>query len=416
MDTGIGMTEEQCSKIFEEFVQADSSVTRRFGGTGLGLAISRKLAHALGGEISVVSELGKGTSFSVTVDTGCVDGVPMIDSEQAECELAKERDNRQTGPAVRFRPARVLVTDDTPANRQLVGLVLRKSGLTVEEAENGQEAVKRATTENFDLILMDMQMPVMDGFTATRTLRERRVSTPIYALTANVMQSDREKCAAAGCTGFMTKPIDIDELLSTLADVLETCDSTDDEPEPSVVDVSARVEKESQLAPISTAPPSDGSSSDSALAPALDAAPAPASVADAERSIDQVLQMVDQVLGHTTDGQPEYRTIDPPIHSTLPLEIPEFMEIVTRFVRELPQTLQDMRQAWAERDFETLRTLAHRLKGTGGTVGFSQFTDPAGALQELAAAETEAGVEPLLRQLDEIGARVQAPHDPVLSS
>ena len=188
-DTGIGMTEEQCGKIFQEFVQADSSVTRRFGGTGLGLAISKKLTEALGGEDSVKSVPGEGSTFSFSVDTGDVSNAPLVDTQQASRNLVSGmQQQKHVGLAFRFKPARVLVTDDTAANRQLVSLVLRKSGITVEEAENGLQALEKSQGGSFDLLLMDMQMPVMDGFTATRKLREQGIEIPIIALTANVMQ------------------------------------------------------------------------------------------------------------------------------------------------------------------------------------------------------------------------------------
>lgn len=378
-DTGIGMTESQCSKIFEEFVQADSSVTRRFGGTGLGLAISKKLTEAFGGEIVVTSVPGEGSTFSFTVDTGEIQNVELVDDEQAMLTIQSRQAIQTTEKFVRFQPSRVLVTDDTPANRQLVGLVLRNAGLVVEEAENGLEALEKATAENFDLLLMDMQMPVMDGFTATKQLRDLGVQVPIYALTANVMQSDRERCEAAGCTGFLTKPIDIDKLLATLAEILPL----DDNP------ILEADEESSSIAKI---------------------APEPVTRANPmSAEIDDIMALVSQALGETDSVSPS--TIDPstlsPIRSTLPVEISEFREIVAQFIGGLPTLLSEMRVAWEARNFSELRELAHKLKGTGGTVGFSEFTEPAERLQQLADQAIDTGVEETLQQLEGLSQRVE---------
>ncbi|MEO2017702.1 MAG: ATP-binding protein [Fuerstiella sp.] len=173
IDTGIGMAPEQCGKVFEEFVQADSSVTRRFGGTGPGLAISRQLSNALGGDIRADSLLGEGSTFTFTIDPGDVSQIMRIDQQQTVESLRDSRQPINQGVSVYFKPARILVTDDTEANRQLVSVVLQNSGLIVDQAENGQVALDRVAEQDYDLLLMDMQMPVMDGLTATRKLREQ---------------------------------------------------------------------------------------------------------------------------------------------------------------------------------------------------------------------------------------------------
>lgn len=434
IDTGIGMTTDQCAKVFEEFMQADSSVTRRFGGTGLGLAISKRLTEALGGAIEVQSVPDEGTTFSFSVATGDLTDVKLVDDQAARASLAQGIQQTAVGQLTRFKPAKVLVTDDTPANRQLVGLVLRKAGLAVSEAENGEQAVKMAIAERFDLILMDMQMPVMDGFTATTQLRHLQITTPVYALTANVMQSDREKCEAAGCDGFLPKPIDIDQLLQQIASVLEI-----DEAPAAIAEAAPSVE------PIPEQPPS---ASSQATGPDM----SDERLADPVQSLDDVMKLVDRALERTesvdsqpasdedqeaavsstpaADGgvedRPEFETPKPlsaehsmaaaasedelePLYSVLPIEIPEFYEIVRQFVDGLPAMLEQMRTAWEIRDFDTLRGLAHKLKGTGGTVGFSDFTAPSQKLQVTAGEQLEAGVEELLVQLETLGRRVQLP-------
>ena len=220
IDSGIGISPEGLGKIFNPFVQADSTVTRRFGGTGLGLAIDRRFATALGGELTVVSELGKGSTFTVTLDTGPLDGIPLLDAPQAK-ERAARSGGRSAKELPKLPPARVLIVDDGEANRQLITVILTRAGLHVESAENGEVAVRMAASRHFDLILMDMQMPVMDGYTATTKLRQQGLSIPIVALTASVMKGTENKCGNVGCSAYVAKPVDFDELMCCLAELLK---------------------------------------------------------------------------------------------------------------------------------------------------------------------------------------------------
>ncbi len=220
IDSGIGIPPEALDKIFNPFVQADSTVTRRFGGTGLGLTISRRFAAALGGKLTVVSELGRGSTFTVTLDTGSLNGIRLLDAQPVQTSAARIGSHRAL-ELPKLPPARVLVADDGEANRQLIGVILTRAGLQVEHAENGEVAVRMAAAQSFDLILMDMQMPVMDGYAATTRLRQMGLSIPIVALTANAMKGDEEKCRAAGCSAFVAKPVDIDELMRCLTEQLK---------------------------------------------------------------------------------------------------------------------------------------------------------------------------------------------------
>ncbi|MHC5024915.1 MAG: CHASE domain-containing protein, partial [Planctomycetota bacterium] len=198
LDTGIGLTDEQQSRLFQSFSQADSSTTRRFGGSGLGLTISRRLAQILGGDITVESMSGGGSRFVVSVCTGSLDGVEMLDSEEEAVNTLETGDATDpSAPAPAAAAAadaplagRVLLAEDGPDNQRLIGVFLRRAGLDVDIATNGQEAVEQAVAAlernaPYDLILMDMQMPVMDGYTATRTLRSSGYTLPIVALTAH---------------------------------------------------------------------------------------------------------------------------------------------------------------------------------------------------------------------------------------
>ncbi len=217
-DTGIGMTREQLERIFQPFTQADETTTRRFGGTGLGLAISQRLAQALGGAIGVESTPGQGTTFTVWVATGPLDQTRMIE-HSGPVTVRSDADRR---PAPTNTPtrvdARVLLAEDGPDNQRLIHFVLKKAGCDVEVVSNGREARDRALTawragKPFDVILMDMQMPVMDGYTATSLLRRAGYPGAIIALTAHAMSTDRDRCIQAGCDDYASKPINRARLL-----------------------------------------------------------------------------------------------------------------------------------------------------------------------------------------------------------
>ncbi len=218
IDTGPGMTEPQMDKVFQPFAQADASVTRAFGGTGLGLVISSQLAEQLGGEIKATSEFGKGSVFTVSIATGRVPESAML--------LASPPTSRQTAlPVTSDVPqlgGKILIAEDGEDNRKLLSLLLRKTGADFRMVENGALAVQAATESHFDLILMDIQMPVMDGYTAMQKLREHGVKTPILALTANALKSDIEHAYAAGCTDFLGKPFTRSSLYAKLSSLLTT--------------------------------------------------------------------------------------------------------------------------------------------------------------------------------------------------
>ncbi len=221
VDSGIGMTEEQIVGLFRPFHQADTSTTRKFGGTGLGLAISKRLAEKLGGDIVVKSTLGEGSTFTVTVETGPLDGVKLADNP-TDAPVGTDPDKKPTAPKTKLG-GRVLLAEDGPDNQRLISSLLKKAGTEVAMAENGQIAHDLALAARdegapFDVILMDMQMPVMDGYDATSKLRETGYSGPIIALTAHAMNTDRDKCLAAGCDDYMAKPIDHEKLISLIAE------------------------------------------------------------------------------------------------------------------------------------------------------------------------------------------------------
>jgi PAS domain S-box-containing protein len=343
IDSGIGMTPESLQKIFNPFTQADSSITRRFGGTGLGLSISRQCANALGGDLSVVSEYGKGSTFTLTVDAGPIEAIKMFDpARQAGAQASVASSGAQ---ALRLKPCHILVVEDGTSNQKLISIVLNRAGATLELASNGQIGLEMALGGQFDVILMDMQMPVMDGFTAARRLREAGCKLPIIALTANAMKGEEEKCRAAGCSGYLPKPIDVDQLLRTLADLVGEL-------------------------------PSDG------------------------------LQPPRRLKPVEADGISENPPI---LKSTLPTDDPEFLEIVVEFADRLHEQLGKMQEAWERKELAELAGLAHWLKGSGGTAGFPAFTKPAATLEKLAREERTDEIAATLADLCDLGKRVCRP-------
>jgi len=216
-DTGIGIAPDQVDKLFRAFTQADDSTTRRFGGTGLGLVISKRLALLLGGDVTVQSKLGQGSIFTVCIDAGPTDETQML-SELGESILPKS----PLAPVKNWKLAgRILLVEDGEDNQRLISMHLTKAGAEVSIAANGREGVDMAAAAQpacpFDLILMDMQMPELDGYSATSELRRRGFKQPIIALTAHALVEDREKCLAAGCSDYLSKPIEKDLLLRTIA-------------------------------------------------------------------------------------------------------------------------------------------------------------------------------------------------------
>ncbi|MHB8899377.1 MAG: PAS domain S-box protein, partial [Thermoguttaceae bacterium] len=210
-DTGIGLSPKQIGELFHPFAQAEASTTRKFGGSGLGLAISRRLANMLGGDITVSSKVGEGSTFRVSIPVGLAE--PNRPAPQPARPTLSERTD---APRLDYR---VLLVEDGPDNQRLLSYLLRKAGAEVVLAENGQLAVDKAQPPQspFDVILMDMQMPVMDGYEATRTLRRNGYHGPIIALTAHAMKHDRQECIDAGCDDYLAKPVDRATLLSLVA-------------------------------------------------------------------------------------------------------------------------------------------------------------------------------------------------------
>ena len=354
-DTGIGMSEDALKNIFDPFVQADSTVTRRFGGTGLGLAISRRFAQALGGDITVKSEIGKGSTFRVSLATGDLEGVAFLQPEEVN-ELQQEIDAEENY-RWQFPHARVLVVDDGEENRELVKLLLEEAGLSVDEAENGQLAVEKAAAGGYDVILMDVQMPVMDGFTAAGILREQGLKIPVIALTANAMKGFEAQCLEAGYTGYLSKPINIDQFMEMMAQLLGGRKAKRDADTMAVSEISQDVQHE--------------------MNPAADSGP---------------------------------------IVSKLPVHIKKFRNIIERFVKRLDQQLDALETAESNGDLMAVAELAHWLKGAGGTVGFDVFTEPAAQLEIHAKKGEAAQIKSSIANLRQLAARIVAPEGEIAAA
>ncbi|NLW85328.1 MAG: response regulator [Planctomycetes bacterium] len=325
-DTGIGMTGDQMERLFKPFSQADASTTRHFGGTGLGLAICRKLARAMGGDVTVRSELGKGSTFVLTMQVEiCVDSGYMTCVMQGTCDHPTET-TKKRAKDIRLS-GRILLAEDGLDNQKLVSTILKMAGAQVEVVENGRQAVRAVHASYlkntpYDVILMDMQMPEMDGYQATSQLRAMGIRTPIIALTAHTMPTDRQKCLDAGCSEYVAKPIDRQKLLDLLAGLMKT-------------------------------PPAQEAiaMSDNNSAPQTPADNAPQNAAD-----------------------------DDAIYSTYQNE-EGFEEIIAQFVARLPSHIDEMRRALNASLWEELRRLAHQLKGAGGSYGYAALTDEARTLE-----------------------------------
>jgi CheY-like chemotaxis protein len=220
-DTGVGIAPHDRERIFEPFAQADASVARRFAGTGLGLAVARRIVEKMGGRISVESVLGEGSTFRVMLPcrtpSTSVHGASAAPSPSCTAEAAAlPAPAQEQGPLPPLH-CRVLLAEDGPDNQRLISTMLSKAGAEVAVAANGHEVIGKALTEPFDVILMDMHMPYVDGYMATRRLREAGIRRPIIALTASAMEGDRAKCLDAGCDDYLSKPIDRRLLLETVA-------------------------------------------------------------------------------------------------------------------------------------------------------------------------------------------------------
>jgi CheY-like chemotaxis protein/HPt (histidine-containing phosphotransfer) domain-containing protein len=364
-DSGIGIAAHRLESIFEPFVQAEASTTRQFGGTGLGLTISRRFARALGGDVRASSEPGRGSVFHVSITTGLdtttLQAAPWLSVAQLQAlQQHSAHAAQNSAPTTRwqFPPATVLVVDDGTENRELVRLVLQEVGLQVIEAENGAVALKQVAQHAPALVLMDIQMPVMDGNTATRTLREQGATLPVLALTANAMKGFETDIAQNGFTGYLTKPIDIDLMLATLATYLGGVQVA------AGAETSGAVEAAAEPDTPTTTPPTP---------------PTPTAITS-------------RLAQH-----------------------PRLARVAANFCQQLPSKLADMQQLLDTADWAALAAQAHWLKGAGGTVGYDDYFEPAKALEASARSSDAAASAQVMAQLHSMALRTVAPVLPMVT-
>nr|WP_246448513.1 response regulator [Roseateles oligotrophus] len=353
-DTGIGLSPEQQERLFQSFSQADASITRKFGGTGLGLAICKALVTLMGGEVGVESELGRGSCFWFTARFGRDEAAgqgqpgPLASSDSKTLERLAER-----------RGARVLLVEDNEFNQQIALELLRDAGLAVDLAEHGQQALDRLAASlsegrPYELVLMDMQMPVMDGISATRQLRQDPAwaELPVVAMTANAMPADRARCLDAGMVDFVAKPIQPQELWLTLLRHLPPRSVTGPAPPP----------PQPALAP----PP-----------PRLQAL-----------ARDCGLDLA-KGLGHTLG------------------KVALLEDLLRRLLSGQAGVFAELRVALAQGDLAKAERLAHSFKAVAGSVGALALQDAAQTLESLAAAASPlAGFEAPLQRAEQLQAQL----------
>jgi signal transduction histidine kinase/DNA-binding response OmpR family regulator len=321
-DTGIGMTQEQVSRLFQPFSQADASTTRKFGGTGLGLTISKRLAQMLGGDIEVETQEGVGSTFRFWINGGPREGVELVRNlMQAQLDLPDLTATFE-GQDIRLQ-GRVLLAEDGEDNQHLLTTFLRQAGVQVALANNGELAVRLALANDFDLILMDMQMPVMDGYRATAKLRDAGYRRPIVALTAHAMAEDRLKCMAAGCSEYLSKPIDRQKLLMMCASYLSA-----------------------------------------AIVPVNDS-PTPV----AEPTVTDESPNTAGLLTSTLAGDPRVG------------------RVLEKFIARLPERVVQLRGALEEGNLELLRQSVHNLKGAGSGYGFKPLSEQSAKAEDALKSE-----------------------------
>jgi signal transduction histidine kinase/DNA-binding response OmpR family regulator len=333
LDSGVGIPPEAIPRLFKEFSQVDDSYTRRYGGTGLGLAISKRLVESLGGEIGVRSVQGEGSSFWFDIPVGPIRPVKRA----LAAPTAEVGEGRYSG--------RVLVVEDNVVNRQVAGGLLARSGLDVVCAENGAEALEQTEAMDYDIVFMDMQMPVLDGLSATREMRARGYAGPIVGLTANAFTSDRDACFEAGMDDFLSKPLTRAKLQEVLGRFLRRLDgaAASDAAAAPEDDAPARAAAVARSAAAETeaVPAADVAPEDAADAPA----PSPAG-GDAEIDMAHRQALVDELGQEVVD------------------------ELVAAFSKDAMDSILAARAALASGDAQTLDRALHTIKGAAQTLGF----------------------------------------------
>ncbi len=432
VDTGIGLKPEHMSRLFDPFAQADASTARQYGGTGLGLNISKRLAELLGGTIRATSTYGQGSEFEVSVATGPLTSVTFI---QDGSELNRSHVAMQTVKAPKLR-GRILYAEDNEVNRKLIEMLVRKTGADIKVVINGAEALKAATTEAFDLILMDIQMPVMDGRDATLALRKSGNNVPIVALTANIMAEDIRDYKDAGCNDCLAKPVDKHRFYDTLCYYLEEAGEVPDFPQFEGKVLVAEDNRDNQMlirryltkTGVKVAIANNGQEAvQQALQEPMDLIlmdhhmplmEGPEAIrmlrqtgytrpiysftaSDSKDDLDELASAgSDGIVSKPVDRKKLYEVLAkylPKARTSQAVqaieegegEDDELKPIIEQFVRGLPDRISQM-QTHADNDaWDEVRKVAHQIKGIGGSLGYPQLTEKGKAL-DMAIKEHQA--------------------------
>jgi CheY-like chemotaxis protein len=318
-DTGVGIRKKEMARLFDAFTQADGSMTRKYGGAGLGLAISRKLIKAMNGEILVESKVGVGSTFTVKIPLGREKSDGKKDPQpQIECAEPKQPLN-----------ARILLVEDSYVNQQVAREILRRFGCRVEVACNGREALDKLAKQEFDVVLMDCQMPVMDGYEATVEIRKREGEsrhTPVIAMTAHALEGARATCLSAGMDDYLSKPVDPDRLFHILSKWM----NSDIQPPPAEAD--------------------------------NEALPAKRDASDVEGEIFEMDRLAKAIGKNVTVMQ----------------------KILIAFLNDVPARLGELEDGLSRQDAEQIRRTAHTLKGAAANIGAERLRHAAYAVEMLA--------------------------------
>ncbi len=373
-DTGIGMTPAQQKKVFNAFEQADGSTTRRFGGTGLGLSISRQFAEALGGSLTVTSEANVGSTFTFILPFAAKRETKWVSGYEIQSEIVRQQVAAESVPQLQLPAVSILVADDAEANRRLIALILTRAGAVVTTARDGREALKLMADQTFTVVLMDMQMPDIDGYQATELIRKTGCEVPIIALTGNAMKGDRQRCIDSGCTDFLTKPVHVDRLLATVSQYTGQAPAEGVESE-------SRDRSEQHVAP--------GSSHNIA---------------------SDGIELENSLLGDVLSLQASYgASRSSKLHSSLPMDDPEMAEIVCDFVPRMKERIVAMRRDAAAHRWQGLKEHAHWLVGSAGTTGFLPISALASKLQVAASEQNIKDCEEICRLIEQLADSVQLP-------
>ncbi|WP_250656120.1 response regulator [Alkalimarinus coralli] len=455
-DTGVGVKPEQLDKLFDPFAQAAPSIARQYGGTGLGLSISRRLAEMLGGSITATSVYGEGSEFEVTISTGPLDDTRFV---RDRSELHSQRSKLQVITAPRLQ-GRIMYAEDNEVNRRLIKQLVSRTGASLTLVTNGAEALEAGTRngQNFDLILMDIQMPVMDGRDATLALREAGVNTPIVALTANVMAQDIAEYKEAGCNEVMAKPVEKSPFYQMLSRYLEH----DGEAEPLHI---PQKDEATEMPALSGRVLLAEDNADNRLLMTRYLSKLGIATITAENGREAVstamretvdLVLMDQhmpemngpeavlllrqtgfnrpILAFTASDESEELSkmsdagcngvVEKPVKLTQLYQVlsdylpkggagnageqrenpwldPDLLPIVQQFVKGVPERIEAMKHAFKDSNWKALCDQAHQVKGTAGALGFPAVTEKARQLEAALKQDQKDNIQGLFNTLVE---------------